>query len=109
LSEIDIVKPKIWDKKWRVVIFDIPEEKRHRRDLLRRKLQELNFIQIQKSVYVYPFECNNEISMISDLLYLTPYVTIMISEIIQGEQAILKQFLDKEVLLNRDLKKSIKK
>lgn len=42
---------KDWDGKWRIVLFDIPEQKRTIRMLLRKKLKEWGFIQWQKSVW----------------------------------------------------------
>ncbi|GBE16476.1 hypothetical protein BMS3Abin15_00293 [bacterium BMS3Abin15] len=47
---------KKWDRKFRVVIFDIPEEKRKDRDWLRDELYLLNYKQLQKSVFIskYP-------------------------------------------------------
>lgn len=43
---------KDWDKKWRIIIFDIPEQQRHVRRVLRSKLKEWGFKQWQKSVWV---------------------------------------------------------
>ena len=43
---------KDWDGKWRVVIFDIPEQKRRVRDLFRRKLKHWGFKNWQQSVWV---------------------------------------------------------
>ncbi|MEX1052278.1 MAG: PaaX family transcriptional regulator C-terminal domain-containing protein [Patescibacteria group bacterium] len=44
-----------WDKKWRIIIFDIEEENRNTRDLLRIKIKELGFGLLQKSVWVSPY------------------------------------------------------
>lgn len=104
LDDLEIKRPKTWDKKWRVIIFDVPEKMHRNRDLLRENLISLKFIQIQKSVYVYPFECTEEITLLSDLFFVKKFVTIMISEIIQGEELILKIFLDAEVLNKSDIK-----
>lgn len=41
-----------WDKKWRIVIFDIPEEKRIIRNLFRRNLKKWGFKHLQKSVWI---------------------------------------------------------
>lgn len=41
-----------WDGKWRIIIFDIPEDKRLIRDLLRQRLKKWGFAQLQKSVWV---------------------------------------------------------
>lgn len=43
---------KKWDGKWRVVIFDIPEEKRIIRNLFRRNLKKWGFKHLQKSVWI---------------------------------------------------------
>lgn len=43
-----------WDNKLRIVIFDIGEVNRKRRDLLRKKLIELGFGMWQKSVWITP-------------------------------------------------------
>lgn len=105
LENIKIIRPQKWDSKWRVVIFDIPEKLKLNRDAFRLRLKRMNFLQVQKSVYVFPFECTPEVSLLSKSLDITKYVTIMISEIIQGEDRIIEYFLDNEVLCNKDLKK----
>lgn len=47
---------KRWDRKWRLVIFDIEETSRSVRDLFRMKLKELGFAQLQKSVWITPHD-----------------------------------------------------
>lgn len=48
----DQSEEKDWDGKWRVVIFDIPEEKRIIRNLFRRNLKKWGFKYLQKSVWI---------------------------------------------------------
>lgn len=43
---------KEWDGKWRIVVFDIPEQKRLIRNLFRRNLKKWGFKSLQKSVWV---------------------------------------------------------
>jgi len=50
-----------WDKKWRMVIFDIPEATRKDRDFLRKQLKWLGFLELQKSVWVFPHEIKKEL------------------------------------------------
>jgi CRISPR/Cas system-associated endoribonuclease Cas2 len=64
IDEINIKKPDVWDRKWRIVFFDIPEKRRSARNALRNKLQELGFRELQKSVFVYPYHCQDEIDFI---------------------------------------------
>src|SRR3990167_5471187 len=43
-------KPRRWDGKWRVLIFDIPERRRGTRAQIRRTLLQLGFTRLQDSV-----------------------------------------------------------
>lgn len=92
-----------WDKKWRIVIFDIPEKYRNARDSFRNKLIEMGFIQVQDSVYLHPFECSEIIRRQAEILLIEKYVLLSISEIIQGEEKIIEKFIEKKVLLESDL------
>ena len=48
----DPAEEKEWDGKYRIVIFDIPEEKRIIRNLFRRNLKKWGFKHLQKSVWI---------------------------------------------------------
>jgi DNA-binding transcriptional regulator PaaX len=50
-----------WDGYWRVVVFDVPEESRKKRDFIRRKLRELGFGQFQRSVWISLLPVKKEI------------------------------------------------
>ncbi len=72
-----ISKPRKWDGKWRVIIFDIPDKKRKARDQIRYLLKSSNFYLLQESVWVYPYDCEDIITLLKteyavakDLLYL---------------------------------------
>ena len=76
-NDYKIPQPKRWDKKWRVLIFDIPEKKRLLRDKVRLTLSSIGFKRLQDSVWVYPYDCEDLIALIKadfkigkDLLYL---------------------------------------
>ncbi len=68
------------DGKWRVVIFDIPEEVKYLRDSFRHKLQSLNFFQLQRSVFVCPFSCDDEIKFIVDYLRIKDYTSFILAD-----------------------------
>lgn len=74
LEELVIKKPKRWDKKWRIVVFDIPEEKKGLRDELRRRLKLLGFAEFQKSVFVFPYPCEDEINILVNFFGLHEHV-----------------------------------
>ena len=69
--------PKKWDKKWRVLIFDIQEKRRNTRDKVRNTLRAIGFYRLQYSVWVYPYDCEDLVTLLKadfkigkDLLYL---------------------------------------
>ena len=70
IDDLEIEKPKTWDKKWRLVIFDIPVSTRLIRDIFRRKLKEFGFYPLQKSVWIYPYPCRTEINLLREFLGL---------------------------------------
>lgn len=73
-DRMEIQKPPRWDKRWRIVIFDIPEKKRKMRNSLRNKLSFLGFIEYQHSVFVYPYPCRDEIDFIVEFFEAREYV-----------------------------------
>ncbi len=77
LDKIQIKKPARWDGIWRLVIFDIPEDERPGRVALAQKVKELGFYPMQKSVFIHPYECNDEINFITELFNLSPYVRFL--------------------------------
>jgi len=70
------------DGLWRIVIFDIPEKQRVRRDLLRQKLKEFDFKMIQKSVFASPYICEKEISELCKILGFKKEVSILTTKTI---------------------------
>ncbi len=73
-DSLTIKSPLVWDHKWRVVVFDIPESKRTARNALREKLKNLGFYSLQKSVFVYPYNCLNEIEFVAEIFQVRSYV-----------------------------------
>jgi len=64
LENMKIDKPKNWDGQWRIVIYDIPQKFRKASDAFRRKIRELGMYQLQKSIWVYPYECSKELDFL---------------------------------------------
>ena len=80
LDNIEIKKPVKWDKLWRMVIFDIPEHLKKGRNALAVKLKQLGFYPMQKSVFIYPYECKNEIDFVIEIFNLKPYVRFIVAK-----------------------------
>ena len=92
IDSLKIKKPKKWDGKWRLVIFDIAQLKKSHREALRGKLKELGFYPLQKSVWVHPFDCEAEIELLKDFFGLSPKeMRLILAEKI-GEDEDLKKY-----------------
>ncbi|MBU1179139.1 hypothetical protein KKB69_02300 [Patescibacteria group bacterium] len=92
LQEIKIKKPSKWDNKWRVIIFDIKENRRYIRDSLRKELINLGFFNLQKSVWVYPYECEEVVIMLKSHLQIGKDVLYMVVDRIENDKWLKKEF-----------------
>lgn len=77
LHDFKLRKPKRWDRKWRILVFDIPERRKSLRPKIRYILLAIGFTRLQDSVWVYPYDCEDLITLLKadfkigkDLLYL---------------------------------------
>lgn len=77
IEKLKLPKLNKWDGLWRMVIFDIPEAKKKARDILSFKLKQLGFYPFQKSVFVYPYECQKELDFLIEFFELRPYVRLL--------------------------------
>jgi len=92
IDNMEIKKPKVWDKKWRMVMFDIPEKHKKSREALRGALKRLGFYEYQKSVLIHPYECKNEIDFTVELFNIRPYVRIITATSLDNELHLKKLF-----------------
>lgn len=81
-----------WDKKWRIVIFDIPEKKKRLRETFRFQLKRLGFLELQKSVFVLPFECRNELEYIIEFYNARRFVRYIEAHHIDNELELKHKF-----------------
>ena len=100
-GKIEIVRCKLkqkagepWDRKWRVVIFDIPEVTRKDRNFLRRQLKWLGFFELQKSVWIFPYEVKIELREFIKLckIELSGDIRFLTVERIDTDNDLLKHF-----------------
>ena len=77
-DELKIEKPKKWDGFWHLIIFDIPENHKKARNALTRKLKEMEFYPFQKSVFICPFECEDEIDFIGEFFNVKKFINYFV-------------------------------
>jgi len=85
-------KKQKWDGKWRVVIFDVWENARQKRDLLRLEIKNFGFIQLQRSVWIYPFPCAEFIELLKTDLSFGKNIRYMVVEKLDHDEKLRKYF-----------------
>ena len=64
VDTLQLKRPQTWDGKWRMIMFDVPVYGNKNRHFFTDKLRELGLFMVQKSVWIYPYECYEEIMLI---------------------------------------------
>lgn len=91
LAEMSL-KRDYWDGKWRLIIYDIPKSSKNRAEAFRRLLKKMDFLQLQKSVYLTPYKCKEEIEFLKTIYGINDYVTLLTISGIENEQSYKKYF-----------------
>ena len=94
-DDLSIQRPKVWDKKWRLVIFDIPEDKKIVREALRNKLKILGLVKLQDSIWATPFSCEKEIGLIKSIFNFSDYwLDVIITDNIGSREYQFRKYFD---------------
>ncbi len=86
------LKQRRWDGQWRMVIFDIPTRYRTGRDALRLNLKRLGFTQLQKSIWITPYECKPEVQALRVMYGLSPFVKLLTVKDFEGANDYIKKY-----------------
>lgn len=81
-----------WDGRWRILIFDIPEKEKYKREALRVQLAGLGFKQLQRSVWVTPYPSPDSFSDFLVNLRVRPYLFSITADHINRESELKKFF-----------------
>jgi len=85
-------KKEYWDKKWRMVAFDIPNTHRKGRDAIRYRLRLGGFYELQESMFIYPYNCEKEIRDFVVLFKIEKYVRFALLDFIDGQDSLIQLF-----------------
>lgn len=81
-----------WDRRFRIVMFDIPERRRSIRIQLRRTMRETGFLRLQDSVWVYPYDCEDFVALLKSDLHLGKDVLYTVVEKVENDAWIREHF-----------------
>ena len=91
-SQYSIKKPSRWDGRWRVLIFDVPEYRKAVRDKIRRTLMHIGFVRLQDSVWVYPYDCEDLITLLKADFKIGKDVIYMIVDELEEDARLRREF-----------------
>ena len=92
IEKMEVLSQKTWDKKWRLIMFDIPENKMQSRRGINFALKKLGCVQYQKSVFVTPFPCEKEIGYVGESFGVRDNICIVVATEIEKSEALRKIF-----------------
>jgi len=81
-----------WDKNWRIVIFDIEEDKHGIRDGIREEMRSFGFEKLQASVWVYPYECEAVVALLKTEYGLGKELVYIVAGDIENDEWLRKKF-----------------
>ncbi len=85
-------RPPVWDGKWRIVAFDIPEKIKKYRDALRYALATADYRRLQDSVWVGKYPLAGEVLELIDECHIGKYVCVFLSDTVDKEEEIARLF-----------------
>lgn len=93
LSDYRLKKPRKWDRKWRIIIYDMPEKKK---GVVRRQVLNLfnnaGFYRLQNSVWVYPYDCEDVIGLLKTDFGVGREVLYIIADEIENDRYLRDYF-----------------
>lgn len=93
IDSLAIKKPKRWDDMWRIVIFDIPNKQRVKREALRGFLRRLDLYKLQESVWVHPFNCSDEVALLRNFFgFSMQELRLLTVKTLEGDDFLRKHF-----------------
>lgn len=85
-------KRRRWDQRWRIVMYDIRETRKAKRQLLRDALRSVGFYRLQNSVWVYPHECAELVILLRTNFTLGREVQYLEVDHIENDKALIRHF-----------------
>lgn len=81
-----------WDGRWRIVIYDISKFKRNQQTVFRNILKYINFFPLQKSVYLTPYPCEEQILYLREYFGIGDEVLLIWADKLENEEIYKEYF-----------------
>lgn len=92
VNAINITPRGPWDGVWRIVFFDIPEPLKTKRDQFAGHLKRLGFGVLQRSVFICPYPCREEVTLMARYYKIDRYITYIETSYIDNDAPLKEHF-----------------
>lgn len=92
IDELAIEKPKIWDRTWWMMSYDIPRNLGRQRDVLREYLKAWGFFPLHESVFLHAYPCRKQVEFLREYLDIREYVRVIKAVQIENDEAFREFF-----------------
>lgn len=91
INELVIEKPKFWDRKWRLISYDIPIKNKSLGKVFREYLRAWGFYPLHESVFLHAYPCEKQVEFLREYLGISEYVQIFQVSAIENNK-LFKEF-----------------
>lgn len=92
IHDFELKRPKKWDGKWRLIIFDIPEKKRKVRMRIPPLFTRAGLYRLQDSIWVYPHDCEDLIGLLKTEWGVGKEILYIIADEIENDKYLRTHF-----------------
>ena len=92
IDELAVRKPSNWDRKWRLVSYDVPGNLKTLRNVFREYLRAWGFYPLHESVFLHAYPCEKHIEFLREYLGIGEYVRIFTVAKIENDGPFRKFF-----------------
>ena len=85
LESEDALVPQTWDGYWRIILLDLPEDRKSERESLRYLLKKAGFVCLKNSAWISPYPFEHLFTNIKKDLGLTTEMMIIVTQHIDEE------------------------
>lgn len=80
-----------WDGKWRMVLYDISKFRKNQQEQFRRIIKKMNFYPLQKSIYLTPYPCSEQIAYLREYFGIGDEVVLIRADSLENDE-VYKQY-----------------
>lgn len=92
MEAMSIKKQDPWDRKWRMIFFDIPTGEDSPRHAFREHLRSMGFFMMQKSVYVHPYPCHKQVQFLREVFGIPHSVKLATVDFLENDDDLRRFF-----------------